>query len=66
MVPVVDAQLSEEGFYLWPTPKIEEETLKIFDQAYGAGAAFVGEVTMRGSSYMVFKKPVMKRARGGC
>ena len=56
--PTIAPITSKHGFATWPSQPSDEDTLAVFDQFYESGFAFVGEITMDGGKYWMFKQPV--------
>ena len=56
-VPTVIPMTSKEGFATWPAQDSDMATLAVFDQFYAGGMFFVGEITIDGGKYWLFKQP---------
>lgn len=57
-IPTVIPLCSKQGFTTWPAQDREEDTFAVFDMFYEGGFMFVGEITIKGAPYWVFKQPV--------
>lgn len=55
--PTIIPMTSAKGFCTWPAQKREEDTMSVFDMFYEGGFSFVGEITIDGAPYWMFKQP---------
>lgn len=57
-IPTIVPLTSKQGFATWPAQTTDEETIAVFDMFYEGGMMFVGEITVQGGKYWLFKNPV--------
>ena len=56
-VPTVIPMTTKQGFATWPAQNTDAETMAVFDMFYEGGMLFVGEITIKGGKYWMFKQP---------